>query len=213
MLCNFIFSRCDASSGMVAAEVILPEENASDGPDSDCIEKQEEQMGIFQILDRLEEAVDALLNTESAASTSTLQQNLKAKNTKKLIICTICTKSFATSGALKTHMRVHTGEKPYACSQCTKSFSTSSLLLSHLRVHTGEKPFTCSHCTKTFAQLANLRSHLLAHSGEKPWFLCTKNLKILNSQRNIYEFTLGENPTSAISVQGHFLILISCVYI
>ncbi len=37
---------------MMAEEAIPPllsveEENASDGPDSDCIEKQEEQMGIF----------------------------------------------------------------------------------------------------------------------------------------------------------------------
>ena len=113
----------------------VEEANAPDEPDSGCVEKQEEPMGIFQTLDRLEEAVDALLNTESAAaSSSTLQQNLKAKNTKKLINCTICTKSFAKLGDLKTHMRVHTGEKPYSCPQCTKSFSQSSTLRSHLRV-------------------------------------------------------------------------------
>ncbi len=61
-------------------EVFSPDE-----PDSDCVEKQEEQMGIFQTLDRLEEAVDALLNTKSSASSCTLQQNLKVQNTKKLI--------------------------------------------------------------------------------------------------------------------------------
>jgi uncharacterized Zn-finger protein len=98
-------------------------------------------MGIFQILDRLEEAVEALLKTKSAASSSTLQQNLKAKNTKKLINCTNCTKSFAELVTLKTHMRVHTGEKPYTCPQCTKSLS--SHLRSHFRVHTGEKPHFC----------------------------------------------------------------------
>jgi len=92
----------------VAAEEIPPllsveEANALDEPDSDCVEKQEEPMGIFQTLDRLEEAVDALLNTESAARSSTLQQSLKAKNTKKLINCSICTKSFAHLGHLKTH--------------------------------------------------------------------------------------------------------------
>jgi hypothetical protein len=48
-------------------EAISPDE-----PDSGCVEKQEEQMGIFQTLDRLEEAVDALLNTKSSASSSTL---------------------------------------------------------------------------------------------------------------------------------------------
>jgi hypothetical protein len=63
----------------VAAEVILPllsveEANAQNEPDSDCVEKQKEQMGIFQTLDRLEEAVYALLKTKSAASSSTLQQ-------------------------------------------------------------------------------------------------------------------------------------------
>ncbi len=104
----------------------VEEANAPDEPDSGSVEKQEEQMGIFQTLDRLEEAVDALLNTKSSASSSTLQQNLKVQNTKKLRNCTICTKSFAKLVNLKTHMRVHIGEKPYTCSQCTKSFSRSS---------------------------------------------------------------------------------------
>jgi hypothetical protein len=71
---------------MVAEEVISPqfsveEANAPDVPDSNCVEKQEEQMGILQTLDRLE-VVDAILKTKSAASSSTLQQNLKAMNTK-----------------------------------------------------------------------------------------------------------------------------------
>ena len=72
----YLSSRCDASFGMVAKEVIPPllsveEANSPDEPDSGCVEKQEEQMGIFQTLDRLEEAVDALLNIRSAASSST----------------------------------------------------------------------------------------------------------------------------------------------
>ncbi len=82
---------------MMAEEVIPPllsveEANAPDEPDSGCGEKQEEQMGIFQTLDRLEEAVDALLNAKSSASSSTLQHHLNAKNSKKMIHCTICTK-------------------------------------------------------------------------------------------------------------------------
>ena len=65
-----MFSRCDIdnkSTGSLEAEVIpvlhsVEEANASD--ESDGVPKQEdEQIGIFQILDRLEEAVDALLNT------------------------------------------------------------------------------------------------------------------------------------------------------
>ncbi len=52
--CEFyLSSRCDASFGMVAEEVIPPllsveEANAPDEPDSGCVIKQEEQMGIFQ---------------------------------------------------------------------------------------------------------------------------------------------------------------------
>jgi hypothetical protein len=43
---------------MMAEEVITPllsvqEANAPDEPDSDCVENQKEQMGIFQTLDRL----------------------------------------------------------------------------------------------------------------------------------------------------------------
>ena len=115
------------------AEEVIPsllsveEAISPDEPDSDCVEKQEEQT-----LDRLEEAVDALLNAKSSASSNTLQHHLKAKNSKKLINCTICTKSFAKLRNLKTHMRVHTGEKPYTCPMCTKSFSQSSNLLSQL---------------------------------------------------------------------------------
>ena len=127
----YLFSRCDTSFGMVAEELIPPllsveEEISPDEPDSGCVEKQEEQMGILQTLDRLEEAVDALLNTKSSASSSTLQHHLKVKNSKKMVNCTICAKSFAKLGNLKTHMRVHTSEKPYSCHLCKKSFSQSS---------------------------------------------------------------------------------------
>ena len=88
ILSIYLFPRCDASFGSVgmvtAGEVIPPllsveEANAPDEPDSDSVENQEKQMGIFQILDRLEEAVDALLNTESSASSSSLHERLKAE--------------------------------------------------------------------------------------------------------------------------------------
>jgi hypothetical protein len=108
------------------AEKVIPhllsveEENAPDGSDSDCLEKQEEQMGIFQTLDRLEEAVDALIKAKSAATSNTMQQNLTARNSKKVISYTICTKLFANLRNLKVHMMVHTGEKPHTCPQCTK---------------------------------------------------------------------------------------------
>jgi hypothetical protein len=135
---------------MMAEEVIPPllsveEANAPDEPDSDCVEKQEEPMGIFQTLDRLEEAVDALLSAKYSASSSTLHQHLKVKNSKKMINCTVCTKSFARLGNLKTHMRVHTSEKPYSCHQCSKSFSHSSSSRSHLRVREPENSYESSH--------------------------------------------------------------------
>ena len=68
-----MFSRCDNDNkilGPLEAEVTpvldsVAEANASD--ESDGVAKQEdEQIGIFQILDKLEEAVDALLNTSSS---------------------------------------------------------------------------------------------------------------------------------------------------
>jgi hypothetical protein len=63
--------------GPLEAEVIpvlhsVAEANASD--ESDGVAKQEdEQIGIFQILDKLEEAVDALLNTSSSLTLPQLE--------------------------------------------------------------------------------------------------------------------------------------------
>ena len=56
ILSIYLFPRCGASFGsigVVTAEVIPPllsveEANAPEEPDSGCVEKQEEQMGIFQ---------------------------------------------------------------------------------------------------------------------------------------------------------------------
>ena len=108
-----MFSRCDNDNKRpepLEAKVIpglhyVAEENTSD--ESDGVAKQEdEQIGIFQILDKLEEAVDALLNTSSILSHPQLE--VKTKQTKPHH-CTQCSKSFDKKSKLKIHMRVHTG--------------------------------------------------------------------------------------------------------
>ena len=94
-----MFSRRDndnKSTVPLEAEVIpvlhsLAGANASD--ESGAVAKQEdEQIGIFQILDRLEEVVDALMNTSSSLSHPQLE--VKTKKTKPHH-CTHCFKSFA----------------------------------------------------------------------------------------------------------------------
>ena len=111
------------STGTLEAEVIpvlhsVAEANASD--ESDGVAKQEdEQIGIFQILDKLEEAVDALLNTSSSLS----HPQMEVRTQQKPYGCPLCTKSFSSKQELKIHTRAHTGEKPHTCRQCSKSFS------------------------------------------------------------------------------------------
>jgi len=151
----------------VASEAeVIPVLHSVASDELDGVPKQEdEQIGIFQILDKLEEAVDALLNTSS----SLLHPKLEVKTKQKPYGCSVCTKSLSRKLDLKRHMRVHTGEKLYSCSQCSKSFAQSSGLQGHLRIHSGEKPYSCSQCSKSFAHSSGLQKHLRIHSMEKPY--------------------------------------------
>ena len=158
-----MFSRCDNGNkrrGPLEAEVIpvlhsVAEANASD--ESDVIAKQEdEQIGIFQILDKLEETVDAFLNTSS----SLVLPLLEATTMQKPYGCPLCTKSFSSERDLKRHKKVHTGEKPFSCSQCSKSFARLDKLHGHLRIHSGEKPYSCVKCSKSFARSDKLKRHV-----------------------------------------------------
>jgi hypothetical protein len=98
-----MFSRCDndnKSTVTLEAEVIpvlhsVAEANASDG----VAKQEDEQIGIFQIIDRLEEAVDALLNTSSSLSLPKLEERTK----QKPFGCPLCTKSFSSERDLKRH--------------------------------------------------------------------------------------------------------------
>ena len=138
-----MFPRCDNDNkipGPLEAEVIpvlhsLEGANASDKSDG-VAKKEDEQIGIFQILDRLEEAVDALLDTSSGL----LLPQLEVRTKQIPFGCPLCTKSFSSERDLKRHKRVHTGEKPFSCSQCSKTFAQSSGLQVHKRIHSGEKP-------------------------------------------------------------------------
>ena len=149
----------------------MAEATASD--ESDAVAKQEdEQIGIFQILDKLKEAVDALLNTSSSMVHPTLE--VRTKQTKPHH-CTQCSKSFAQKSKLKIHMKIHTGVKPFSCSQCSKSFARLDKLHGHLRIHSGEKPYSCSQCSKSFTQPHGLQGHLRIHSKPYSCENCTKS--------------------------------------
>jgi len=204
-----MFSRCDNESKITVpleAEVIpvlhsVAEANATD--ESDGVAKQEdEQIGIFQILDKLEEAVDALLN----ASSSLLQPQLEVKTMQKPYGCSLCNKSFSRKRDVKRHMRVHNGEKLYSCSQCSKSFAHSSKLQVHLRVHSGEKPYSCSQCSKSFARSSAFKVHLRIHSGKKPYSCsqCSKSLASPYALKVHLRIHSGEKPYSCVKCLKSF---------
>jgi uncharacterized Zn-finger protein len=87
-----------------------------------------QKIGIFKI-HKLDETVNALLNTSSNLS----HTQLKVTTKQKSFGCPLCVKSFSYKQYLKIHMRVHTGEKPYRCSLCIKSFSRLSTLKTHVK--------------------------------------------------------------------------------
>jgi uncharacterized Zn-finger protein len=204
-----MFSRCDNDNerpGPLDAEVILvqhsvAEANASD--ESDVIAKQEdEQIGIFQILDKLEETVDAFLNTSS----SLVLPLLEATTMQKPYGCPLFTKSFSRKQELKRHMRVHTGDKPHTCKQCSKSFSQAVHLRIHMRVHTGEISYSCSQCSKTFAHSYGLHVHLRIHSEEKPHSCsqCSKSFTDSSGLRAHLRIHSGEKPYSCSQCSKSF---------
>jgi uncharacterized Zn-finger protein len=172
----------------------VAEANASD--ESDGVAKQEdEQIGIFQILDKLEEAVDALLTKSSSLSLP--QVEVKTKQSKRHH-CTQCSKSFAQKSKLKIHMTVHTGEKPFSCSQCSKSFARLEKLHGHLRIHSGRTLYSCSQCSKSFTDSSGLQVHLRIHSGEKPYSCsqCFKSFARLDKLHGHLRIHSGRTPYS-----------------
>jgi hypothetical protein len=96
ILC-FIFSRFDESTGKICKgnRTKAPAE-----PEVCDVNKQEEQMGIFQILDALGEAADVLLNTSFYLCKGMFFQFAQ----HHLTIQTL----------RKAQMKAHTGEKPYS---------------------------------------------------------------------------------------------------
>ena len=182
----------------------VAEANAS-GESEGVAKQEDEQLGIFQILDKLEEAVDALLNTSSSLTLPQLE--VKTKQIKPHH-CTQCSKSFDKKSKLKIHMRVHTGEKPFSCSQCTKSFVAKNDLKKHLRVHSGEKPYSCSQCSKSFASSSALQVHLRIHSGEKPYSCsqCTKSFTTNSDLQRHLRVHTGEKPYSCSQCSKSFAL-------
>jgi len=72
--------------------VLRSEAEANTSDESDGVAKKEdEQMGIFQVLDKLEEAVDALLYPSSGLSHLQLEVKTKQKPSR----CSLGTKSFS----------------------------------------------------------------------------------------------------------------------
>ena len=114
---------------------------------------KQEEPGIFQIIERLEEATEALQG--------------KTHTGRKNYNCPKCTKTFNSVQNLKAHMKSHTGDNHnFSCTACSKNFKRSEHLKRHMNIHTGEKPFSCPLCFKSFSRADRLGLHRAAHTGE-----------------------------------------------
>uniref|UniRef100_A0A6P7GPK9 Zinc finger protein 585B-like isoform X1 n=2 Tax=Diabrotica virgifera virgifera TaxID=50390 RepID=A0A6P7GPK9_DIAVI len=87
------------------------------------------------------------------------------QNSKRCVICHICSKFFATEHALRYHLISHTGERKYDCKHCLKSYKYEQDLNRHMHSHTGGeiKLFECHHCYKVFKQKGHLNRHIEGH--------------------------------------------------
>ncbi|XP_068960987.1 PR domain zinc finger protein 5 isoform X2 [Petaurus breviceps papuanus] len=110
------------------------------------------------------------------------KENIHVGNSRKRLMCTVCSKKCSSSSTLQEHRKVH---EIFECQECNKKFITPNQLKRHMITHSEKRPYNCEVCNKSFKRIDQVAAHKIIHSEDKPYKckLCGKGF----AHRNVYK--------------------------
>ncbi|XP_072481369.1 PR domain zinc finger protein 5 isoform X2 [Notamacropus eugenii] len=143
------------------------------------------------------------------------KENIHVGNSRKRLMCTVCSKKCSSSSTLQEHRKVH---EIFECQECNKKFITPNQLKRHMITHSEKRPYNCEVCNKSFKRIDQVAAHKIIHSEDKPYKckLCGKGFAHRNVYKNHKKTHSEERPfqceeckalfRTPFSLQRHLLI-------
>ncbi|XP_060102831.1 PR domain zinc finger protein 5 isoform X4 [Heteronotia binoei] len=143
------------------------------------------------------------------------KENVHTGNSRKRLMCSVCSKRCSSAANLQEHRKVH---EIFECQECDKKFISANQLKRHMITHSEKRPYTCEVCNKSFKRLDQVNAHNIIHSEDKPYKckLCGKGFAHRNVYKNHKKTHSEERPfqceeckalfRTPFSLQRHLLI-------